>query len=257
MPALTVGGFSMHFEDTGRGPHTVCLVHGSGGSSEVWTHQSRGLADVARVIAVDLPGHGRSGGEGATRIDDSVAAVHGLLDALGVTSVVLGGHSMGGAVAQAYALAHPERLAGLILIGTGARLRVMPKIFAELERDHAEGARLVSELALAERAPDDLKERVYRVTRAAPNRVLIGDFRACDPFDVMPRLGEIAVPTLVVCGAEDRLTPPKYAEFLRARIPGATLVLVLGAGHYVQLERPDETTAAFRDFVVALDRSRA
>jgi len=256
MPARTIGENTIHFEDTGRGSRTVCLVHGSGGSSEVWRHQAQRLADVARVIALDLPGHGRSGGEGATRIEDSVAAVRGLLDALDVRSVVLGGHSMGGAVAQAFALAHPPRLAGLILVGTGARLRVMPEIFSALERDHDAGARFVTGLALAERAPEDLAAHVYRVTRAAPSRVLVGDFRACDVFDVMPRLGEIAVPTLVVCGAEDRLTPPKYAEFLRARIAGARLVLVPGAGHYVQLERPEETSAALREFVLSLDGRR-
>jgi pimeloyl-ACP methyl ester carboxylesterase len=179
-----------------------------------------------------------------------VATVLALVDALGLETVVLGGHSMGGAVAQAFALAHPERLAGLVLIGTGARLRVLPEIIDTLERDHAAGVRLVADVAVSASAPDDVKASVYETTLAAPRASLIADLRACDAFDVIGGLGTIARPTLVVCGADDRLTPPKYAEFLRQRIPGARLVVVPGAGHYVQLERPAETTAALRDFLL-------
>jgi pimeloyl-ACP methyl ester carboxylesterase len=252
VPSVAVAGVAIHYLEAGAGAPVVCLVHGSGAQGSVWTRQLEGLADVARVLAPDLPGHGESGGEGATRIADSVEAVRGFLDALGVARVVLGGHSMGGAVAQAVALAYPERLAGLVLVGTGARLRVMPEIFERLARDPRDGARFVVEHAVAADVDPGLAATLLRVTAAAPPAVLAGDFRACDAFDVMDRIAAVRVPTLVVCGAEDRLTPPRYATFLRDQIRGARLALIPGAGHYVQLEQPDETTEAIRAFLDGL-----
>jgi pimeloyl-ACP methyl ester carboxylesterase len=252
MSTIAVDGVTIHYETAGRGPTTLCLVHGSGGSSAVWSHQLEGLADVARVVALDLPGHGRSSGEGASRIDDAVAVVRAFVQRLGLGPVVLGGHSMGGAVAQGLALAHPDLLAGLVLVGTGARLRVLPAIGELLERDYPEGVRFVADHAVAASAPAELKESLYRVTLATPQKVLAGDFRACDAFDVMERIGSVALPTLVICGSEDQLTPPKYAQFLASRIAGARLALVPGSGHYVQVERPRETNQAIRDFLLTL-----
>jgi pimeloyl-ACP methyl ester carboxylesterase len=164
---------------------------------------------------------------------------------------------MGGAIAQTFALEYPDRLEALVLVGTGARLRVLPRIFAALEADHEEGVRFLMSLAVASTASAELVELLTRETLRTPQGVIIGDFRACDTFDVMPRLPSIGVPTLIICGTEDRLTPPRYAEYLRDHIRGSRLVMVAGAGHYVQLERPDETTAAIRQFVGALRRSPA
>lgn len=254
MPTASVKGIPISYDATGGGPTSLCLIHGAGGSSGVWVRQLEELADIAQVIALDLPGHGKSGGDGCVRIEDYVRVVHGFIDALGLPRVVLGGHSMGGAVAQALALAHPESLAGLVLVGTGARLRVLPKIFELLERDYSEGVRCVTRLAVGAAAPPDLMESLVRQTFDTPQAVFLGDFKACDVFDVMGRVHEIRVPTLIICGEEDQLTPPKYARFFKDRIPGAGLVLIPGAGHYVQLERPEETNAAFRGFLTALGR---
>jgi pimeloyl-ACP methyl ester carboxylesterase len=241
----------VHYEVTGRGDTTICLVHGSGGTHGVWIRQMEGLADLARIVAIDLPGHGESGGDGVGTIDRAAATVRDVLDRVGVARAVIGGHSMGGAIALAFALANLERTAGLLLIGTGARLRVLPKIFETLERDYAEGVRFVVDLAVAANTAPETKDALARQTLRNPRPAMIGDFRACDAFDVMTRLGEIRAPTLVVCGDEDQLTPVKYSRYLHDHIAGAQLVVVPGAGHYVQLERPDETTAAIRQFLAA------
>lgn len=252
MPRIDIAGTGIHYETTGTGPPTVCLVHGSAGSHAVWIRQMEDLADIARVIALDLPGHGASGGTDIGSIDAAANVVLGLLDALAIDRVVLGGHSMGGAVVQAFALAHSSRLAGLVLVGTGARLRVMPEIFAGLERDYQIGVRFLTGLALASNAPAELVSAIERQTLQTAPRAHLGDFRACDAFDVMDRVESIRTPTLIVCGEDDRLTPPKYARYLRDHIKGAQLALIPGAGHYVQIERGEETSAAIRKFLVSL-----
>jgi len=234
----------------------VCLVHGTGGSSDVWTRQLEDLADLGHIVALDLPGHGRSGGTIPRRIEDAAAAVAGLLDALGITRVVIGGHSMGGAIAQQFALAHPERLDGLILIGTGARLRVLPRLLDLLTNDEREGVSMLTSLAVGARAPAELKAALQRSTVQNPAGVVLGDLQACDAFDVMSRISTVKVPTLVICGEEDQLTPPKYSRFLGQRIDGASVVVVPGAGHYVQAEKPGETTAAIREFLGTLPACR-
>src|SRR5437764_10121850 len=101
MPSIDVAGIAINYESTGAGSPPICFVHGSAGSHAVWIRQMEDLADVARVIALDLPGHGESGGTDIGSIDEAANVVLGLLDALGIDRVVLGGHSMGGAVAQA------------------------------------------------------------------------------------------------------------------------------------------------------------
>ena len=232
---------------------TLCFVHGSGGNARVWDRQVDGLSRIS-TLAIDLAGHGGVGSAGRESIAEYATDVRDRLDAAGLRRVVLVGHSMGGAIAQMFALQYPDRLDALVLVGTGARLRVLPRIFETLEADHEAGVRFLMTLAVGPTASAELVERLTQETLRISQRVILGDFRACDAFDVMSRLPSIAIPTLVLCGSEDRLTPPRYAEYLRDHIHGARMVMVKSAGHYVQVERPDETTAAIRDFVGELRR---
>lgn len=257
MPTVTVREIALHYESSGAGTPGLCLVHGSGGNTEAWRPQLDGLAGTTRVIALDLPAHGRSGGDGFASVDEAASIVREFVDALGIGPVVIGGHSMGGAIAQAFALAAPELTAGVVLVGTGARLRVLPKIFELIEHDHAAAVAFITDMGVAARASEPLRGAIAGQTQRTPPRILAGDFGVCDRFDVSVRLGEIRAPALVICGEEDRLTPPKYAAFLQARLPNARLVTVPGAGHYVQLEQPDAVTRALVDFLTSLPVTRA
>lgn len=249
----SVAGRPAAWLEAGSGPPLV-LVHGAGGSADLWRPQLDGLGDVARVVAPDLPGHGPQGGRGGPSIAAYAEWLDGFLGALGEGPVVVAGHSMGGAVAQTLALARPERLAGLILVGTGARLRVLVRIL-ELLREHpVEGQSLIQGLSYAAGTPRERVAVADRVLRETAPRVTLGDYLACDRFDVRERLGEIRTPTLVMTGAEDRLTPLKYGRFLAAAIPGAHLVEIAGVGHFPQLEQPEAVNGPIREFLADLPR---
>ena len=252
MAQLPLDGIEVSYETAGRGAPAVGLVHGTGGTGGVWMRQLEGLADVARIVAPDLPGHGRSAGSVPRNIGESAAFVARFLDALALPRVVIGGHSMGGAIALEFALRHPGRIAGLALVGTGARLRVLPRLLHLLDTAYREGVDLLMSMALADGAPAELRSSLHRQTAANPQGVVLGDLQACDAFDALDRVGSIVAPTVAICGEEDQLTPPKYARVLGERIKGARVVIVPGAGHYVQVEQPDATTAALRDLVTAV-----
>jgi pimeloyl-ACP methyl ester carboxylesterase len=252
MARVQVNGIDVHYETAGAGAPCVCLVHGTGGTGGVWGRQLEGLADIARVVAPDLPGHGRSGGAPPRRIEEAATFVARFLDALSVPRVVIGGHSMGGAVAQQFALTWPDRVEGIVLVGTGARLRVLPRLLDLLASDYPEGLRLLMQLAVGSQAPAELRADLHRATAANPQPVVLGDLQACDVFDAMDRIGTIRAPTLAICGEEDQLTPPRYSRFFAERIAGARAVVVPGAGHYVQVEQPEATTAALRELVTTL-----
>lgn len=255
MPFISMNGAAIHYaseapQGAGVGL-TVLFVHGAGGTREHWRFQVRHVGPRWGALAVDLPGHGDSQGDGYRTIAEYRDFVRALLDALGISRAVLVGHSMGGGIAQSFALASPDRLAGLILVGTGARLRVHPDIFATTQRNMAEAGRLISQWAYSRSA---LPATVAQAAEAfARNRgtVLEGDFLACDAFDLMHEIAAIRVPTLVLCGEEDRLTPVKYARFLQQQIPGAALEIIPGAGHLVMLEKPVEVNRALTAFLDA------
>jgi pimeloyl-ACP methyl ester carboxylesterase len=247
----SIAGRPAAWLEAGSGSALV-LVHGAGGSADLWRPQLDGLADLGQVVAPDLPGHGPLGGPGKPSISGYAEWLNGFLAERGGGPVVLVGHSMGGAVAQSLALARPERLTGLVLIATGARLRVLPRIVDLLRQRPREGQSLIQDLSFGPGAPRDCTDLVDRVLRESAPLVTLGDYLACDRFDVRDRLAGIRAPTLVVTGTEDRLTPPKFGRFIAETIPGARLVEIPGAGHFPQLEQPAAVVAAIREFLARL-----
>jgi pimeloyl-ACP methyl ester carboxylesterase len=254
MPFLTVAGYKAYYAHRRPVPAAqppVVLIHGAGGTHQHWLYQVRDLPQ-APSYAPDLPGHGRS--EGAGR--DSIAAygdwLVAFLDAAGLERAVLVGHSMGGATALDTALRYPDRVVGLGLVATGARLRVAPALLVSIQQDRDRAIRLLSEWTYGPEVPDELVRLGRRQLAEISAEVLYGDFAACDAFDVMGRLGGIGMPALVVCGTKDRMTPSKYSVYLRDQIAGATLHLVEGAGHMVMLERPQAVVNTLSTFLERL-----
>ncbi|MGD8902204.1 MAG: alpha/beta fold hydrolase [Anaerolineae bacterium] len=254
MPFVTVAGaraYYAHRRPVPADKAPVVFVHGAGGTHQHWLYQVRDLPR-SPTYALDLPGHGRSEGQGR----DSIAAYSdwlvAFLDEIGEDRAVLVGHSMGGAIAQDVALRYLARVAGLGLVATGARLRVAPAILDGIRQDHEAAVRLICDFAFGPETPAEMVRLGRRQMVSIPAEVLHGDFAACDTFSVMGRLGEIAVPAVIVCGTQDHLTPSKYSIYLRDQLKGAELYLVEGAGHMVMVERPGAVVEALSSFVEML-----
>ncbi len=237
----------LHVERYGAGEKIV-FIHGAGGSTSGWYFQREYLKRSFEVVLLDLPGHGQSGEQGCRSIEDYAAAVKAAFEENGLEGSYLAGHSMGGMIAMHLAVARPHLLKGLILIGTGARLRVFPQILEGILKDKEKTVISIMRFAFSKKAPDAMVRSGFQEMMKSTADVIYGDFDSCDKSDMLAKVKEIAKPTLVICGLDDALTPPKYSEFLSREIPGAQLVLVPDAGHMVMIEKPEETNRAIETF---------
>ena len=253
--------FSMAYEDSSdRVP--VLLIHGYPLSNMLWDLQIGDLSDIARLIAPDLRGHGQTDPTDPPYsmglfADDCA----NLLDQLGMTGpVVVGGLSMGGYVAFEFARRYPEKVAGLILAATRAGAD-SPEVKEARDKAAgiaiAEGTPSVAEGMLPRLlAPDsyenqpDLVDFVREMMLETSEDGIVGAQAAMrDRPDSTPDLGSIQVPVLVVHGEEDQLIPPAEAEAMAAALPMSRLVLIPGAGHLPNLEKPQEFNDAVREFL--------
>jgi len=145
---------------------------------------------------------------------------------------------MGGAIVQTLALTHPEVIKGIILVGTGARLKVLPVILDGIKNEFEGTVRKINQFALLRKVPSNLIEKGVSAMLQCRPEVLYGDFLACDQFDIVKEIEEINLPTLILCGDDDQLTPLKYSQFLHSRIKGSKLEVLPNAGHMVMMESP-------------------
>jgi pimeloyl-ACP methyl ester carboxylesterase len=253
MSYIEVNGEQLYYAEA-RSPDarlTMVLVHGAGENHLIWPASLRRM-DEATIYALDLPGHGKSGGKGCASIGDYTAVLLGFLEALDINCAVIAGHSMGGAIAQQFALSHPTRVKGLILVATGARLRVLPAILDGILTDTDATLDLVTRYAWGANAPQQMVQLGRTQMAEADPHVVANDYAACNAFDVMDRVGQIAVPTLALGGTVDQMTPPKYLAYLAEKIPGARLAMIEGAGHMVMLEQPDLVAQHIGQFLTAI-----
>lgn len=242
--------FADHLSENSPYPPIV-LVHGAGGSHLDWPGELRRLP-AANLISIDLPGHGKSPGPGRNKVADYAADIVALLDALQWPKAIITGHSMGGAIAQTMALDHADRVAGIILVGTGAKLGVHPDILTKTIPDLEWVANLFKDWMWGEGVPDEIRELGYERLMATDEVVTQGDYVACNNFDIRSRMAEINVPTLVVGGTADQMTPHKFSVYLRDNIANAQLVTVEGGGHMMALEQPDVVVGGIQEWLKTL-----
>jgi pimeloyl-ACP methyl ester carboxylesterase len=221
-------------------PPVIVFIHGSGDNAGCWDPIIERLP-MYTCLALDLPGHGAlvdRPGPSVMSVADYADFVRHELTRRNLADVCLVGHSLGSAITLTLALEWPALVGRMALVGAGARLRVLPKLLAEARTHPSETHRALVTLGHAP-GHEQVAERSFAALEPTAPGMLYRDLAACDAFDMMDDLGRIAQPALIVVGAEDRLTPPKYAEFLCQRLANATLVTIPDAGHYVMAEAPD------------------
>jgi len=238
--------------------YRLVFVHGAGQDGSCWAAQTQFFKHEE---ALTLPGHRPyefTDSEGRKSIDEYAAWLHDWLTSEytvdGVREkVVLVGHSMGGAIALVYALTYGDWLSGLVLVGTGARLRVNHQLLDTLQHDYAKAVDFVTDNSFTANAPDEMKQASREIMLRVPPEVTLADFGACNNYDVTGELGRLPkLPTLVVGGMADVMTPPKLATFLAENIAGAKLELIDAAGHMLIIEKAAEFNRLLDEFIATL-----
>ena len=238
MPTLTLPRAVLYYAESktaGTLYPPVVLIHGAGGSHLDWPPDLRRLPG-ARVITPDLPGHGKSPEPGRQDTLAYAQDVIALLDALEIDQAIIAGHSMGGAIAQQIGLHMPDRVAGLILLGTGSKLPVEPPLPQRIVDETGPTLDWIVDWSWGANAPLDVKALSRERLEAISPVILQGDYLACQSFDVRDRLDAIGAPALVIGSGGDRMVPFKFCVTLAECIPDATLVRLEETGHMFPLE---------------------
>lgn len=248
MPFVNIQGKETYYLDNGfmTDQTSIIFVHGAGGTVKNWTYQLRGI-DGYNLIALDLPGHGNSEGSVSEFISVYSEFIRNFAQTLGIRQYVIAGHSMGGAIAMELALTYPEALKGLIIIGSGARLRVNQYTLETLSK----GEHPIENVKYfySNKVSDLVLKQAEEEMKTVPTRVFLADFIACNGFSIMDRIKSINLPTLVICGEDDQMTPIKYSQYLAHELSQSTNSIIKEAGHMTMLEQPDSVNKAIQDFM--------
>ena len=232
------------------GRQTLVFIAGSGGDHTAWVYQCSQLSNDFNIAAMELPGHGSSGGKGEQDVEKYAQCVRAALPVFGISLPVIVGHSLGAAIALMFAVQYGELIKGIVVFGGGAKMPVNPMILEGIKKDPDAVMAMTAKIAVAKKN----RERMAPIlARRKPNPdILYGDFLACDRLDIAQAIKGIKLPTLVVCGTEDKMTPPANSEALRDSIPGAKLALIPEAGHLVMMEDPEAFNKVIKTFVESL-----
>ncbi len=231
-------------ETGSQGRGSLLYIHGAGGDHQVWEQQMElGL----NSYALDLPGHGQSGGTPTDSIEQYAAMVKGFVIATQLPRpLYLVGHSMGAAITLTCALDHSELLDGIILIGAGSRMKVLPSLLDDLSKGKSSPA--FTRLGFSPQTPEAIVAPQIKSVGETSPALLWADFSACNNFDVSGELERLSLPALVIAGIDDKLTPPKLSQYITSHLQASRLEIIAAAGHFVMLEKPSEVNRLILDF---------
>src|ERR1700690_354494 len=255
---LSVNGSDVFVATGGRefdlSQPTIVLLHGAGFDHTTWALHSRWFAHHGHgVLAPDLPGHGRSSGAPLPTIADMADWTAALLDANGAAKAHLIGHSMGSLIALETAARHPEKVSAISLIGTAATMSVGPDLLRAAEANDHAAVDMVSIWGLGYQAElgGSLAPGLWmhygaqRVLEQSRPGVLFNDLSACNAYqNALAAAAKIVIPTTLILGERDMMTPAKAGQALAAALPNSRTVILRGAGHMMMAERPEELLAA-------------
>lgn len=228
----------------------VVLLHGVGGTHLSWPPELRRLGRY-RTFSIDLPGHGKSGSHGEQDITTYAQRVSEWMHSIKLPRAVIIGHSMGGGIALEIAHKYPNRVIGLGLISTGARLTVNPGLLENSANPSAYPTVVdnIISWSFSQNASPRIVEIIRKRFLEERQSVLSGDLQACNQFDITTHLPAISIPTIVICGENDRMTPHRLSQLLTSKMQKASLSIIPEAGHMVILENPSAVRGALISFL--------
>ncbi len=227
----------------------LLLVHGAGGSSLGWHTHLRRMPDRT-VFTIDLPGHGKSEGEGCHSVADYARVILDFIQEMGIYKLILVGHSLGGMIALQTVLTDPDRIAGLILVSSSLECPIPVEITQGLLNPIT--YRQSIDWLVERLAGSGTDLRWVNATRQAVEQtrrgVLYGDLLACRSADFNREIQQIQTPTLICYSEMDRFFPARSSRRMAKMIPDARLECIAGAGHLIPLEKPDELAVIINQF---------
>lgn len=253
MPHTTIRGNSIYYDVQGEGK-SVVFIHGACENSAFWNHQKI-LSDRYKLYMIDLPSHGKSKPlvDGPAEIGKYADIVNEFVTKNCSDKPVLVGHSMGGAIALVNAINNANNLAGVVLIGTGAKLGVLPSIREGLRTRFDETIKtVVGPRQFASTTNLEIIRFVTNEMMKCKGEVASSDYEACNGFDVRQKLRTISLPVLIVVGEEDKMAPVTWSTYLKENIPNSKLIILKQASHLPMLERPFEFNRQLVDFLMSL-----
>jgi pimeloyl-ACP methyl ester carboxylesterase len=223
----------------------LIFLHGSACSSNVWDQQ---LPFFDGSIALNLPG--RSNGEALASISDLGQWLVDYINDHKLEDIVLVGHSLGAAVVMQAALLDDKNIKGLVLIGSGARLKVIPQLITSLSVLVDKSASIPDGLLQAnDNIPEPFKSNINFAIKENGAKTMLNDFNLCNSFDVMNQLENIKLPVQIIVGEKDIMTPVKYASFLHDRIANSELAVIKAGTHMVFAEQAEVVNKQIQGFV--------
>lgn len=236
------------------GRQTWLFVHGAGMDHSVWVLQSRYFAyHGCNVLAVDLPGHGRSSGNALATIGDAAEWLAQLLDAAGIDSAVVVGHSMGSLIALEFAARYPHRADALALLGSATPMTVAESLLRAAQANDTKAIDLIVGWGHSVRSALGgnplpglwLVNESRRLLERAPAGVLYADLTACNGYTGgVTSAAQVSCPARVVAGRRDLMTPYRAAAALSKILPNSDYVVIADCGHMMMIEQPDATLDA-------------
>jgi len=243
MPFVKVNGLKTFYEDKGKGK-PLLLIHGACSGTRIWVNQLSGLSNKLRVIAIDLPGHGKTDplNERGT-IEWYADHVASFMKQIGLSKAVVGGTSMGGLVVQQLCLKYPQLVEKLIIVDSAAKIPI-PKKALDLYRSQFESTqKLLSEISFSKKTmknnPALVRQHVEEDLKT-DRKVATDDYEATGEVDFTSQVGKIKAPALIIMGADDLMITRGMAQFLHENIKGSKLEIIHDAGHVNMIEKPDE-----------------
>jgi pimeloyl-ACP methyl ester carboxylesterase len=229
----------------------MVFIHGAGGDKTQWNEQYNFFQKKGwGVVIPSLPSHGLSPPADSLSISYYVNSIYRTLNDLKVGSVNLIGHSMGGALVLQLALQFSNStIDKLILIGTGAKLRVASAFLEAIEADFNHFLELLGKVAYHHNTDPQIKSENEKAQRRTGAKIFYQDFKICDHFDIRSELNKVKNPVLIIVGEDDKMTPVKYSEYLLENLENSQLEVIPEAGHFVFQEAPNQVNELIYNFL--------